>query len=103
MKKALPITGKKVLVLGNWSYKNMGDELILLGTIRLLQEQGNEVIVSAYDSERLKTFFAQFKDLKPITFLHEFPKGVRSAFSYFFSSCVKELKKYRDVDVLIIG
>ena len=45
----------------------MGDELILLGTIRILQEQNNEVIVSAYNPERLQSFFAQFPDLKPIT------------------------------------
>ena len=73
----------------------MGDELILLGTIRILQEQNNEVIVSAYNPERLQSFFAQFPDLKPITYIQEFPKGFRSAFRYFFSDKRKELVTYR--------
>jgi hypothetical protein len=91
----LPLKNKRVLILGNRSYKNMGDELILLGTIRILQEQNNEVIVSAYNPERLQSFFAQFPDLKPITYIHEFPKGFRSAFRYFFSDKRKELVTYR--------
>ena len=99
----LPLKNKKVLILGNRSYKNMGDELILLGTIRILQEQNNEVIVSAYNPERLQSFFAQFPDPKPITYIHEFPKGFRSAFRYFFSDKRKELRTYRWVDAVIIG
>ncbi len=81
----------------------MGDELILLGTVRLLQEQGKEVLISAYDPERLRSFFSQFPDLKKLTILHEFPKGIRSAFKYFFSSRIRELARYRKVDAVIIG
>lgn len=103
MKTELPIRNKKVLILGNWSYKNMGDELILLGTIRLLQQQENKVIVSAYDPKWLKSFFSQFRDLWNINYLHEFPKGFRSAFKYFFSKKIKELWTYRSVDTVIIG
>lgn len=97
------IPGKKVLILGNWSYKNMGDELILLGTIRILQQQGKEIFVSAYDPQRLQSFFAQFPEMEGVHFLHEFPKGFRSAFSYFFQGKRKELKQYREVDAVIIG
>ncbi|MDR0860910.1 MAG: hypothetical protein LBO09_08310 [Candidatus Peribacteria bacterium] len=32
----LPISGETILIIGNRSYKNMGDELILLGTVKLL-------------------------------------------------------------------
>ena len=103
MKTELPIQNKKVLILGNRSYKNLGDELILLGTIRLLQKQGNQVIVSAYHPEWLKSFFSQFADLETISFIHEFPKGIRSAFRYFFSKKIKELWSYRWVDAVIIG
>lgn len=103
MKNELPLWNKTILILGNWSYKNMGDELILLGTIRLLQQQGNKIIVSAYDLQRLKSFFSQFPDLETIEYIHEFPKGIRSAFSYFFSRKIKELWSYRSVDAVIIG
>lgn len=103
MKSTLPLYNKKVLILGNWSYKNLWDELILLGTIRLLQEQGNEVVVSAYDPSWLQSFFSHFSEIKTLTFLHEFPKGFRSAFRYFFSSRIKELMTYRNVDAVIIG
>ena len=102
LEKTLPIEGNKVLIMGNWSYKNMGDELILLWTIRLLQKQWKEVVVSAYDVKRLKSFFSQFTDLKPITYLHEFPKWIRSFFRYFFSGIRKELKIYKSVDSVII-
>ncbi len=69
----------------------------------MLQSQGNQIVVSAYDPKWLEKFFAQFKDLNPIEYLHEFPKGIRSFFSYFFSSRRKELKSYRAVDAVIIG
>jgi len=80
----------------------MGDELILLWTIRLLQKQGKQIFVSAYDVKWLKNFFSQFSDLKSVTYLHEFPKGIRSFFSYFFSKRRKELKEYVSVDSVII-
>ena len=80
----------------------MGDELILLWTIRLLQKQWKEVVVSAYDVKRLKSFFSQFTDLKPITYLHEFPKWIRSFFRYFFTKIRRELKVYKSVDSVII-
>ena len=102
LEKTLSIDGQKVLVMGNRSYRNMGDELILLWTIRLLQKQWKQVVVSAYDVNWLKSFFSQFTDLKPIIYLHEIPKWVRSFFRYFFSKKRKELKEYRSVDSVII-
>ena len=98
----LNIKWERVLVLGNWSYKNMGDEIILLGTIRLLQQQGKKILISAYDPEWLKSFFSQFPDMQDITYLHEFPKGIRSGFHYFFSPRIKEIIQYRQVDTVII-
>jgi hypothetical protein len=52
----------------------MGDELILLGTIRLLQVQGKKILISAYDPTWLKGFFAQFENMEDITYISEFPK-----------------------------
>jgi len=37
----------------------MGDELILLGTLKLLLAQGKEIFVVSANNERLKTFFSQ--------------------------------------------
>jgi len=80
----------------------MGDELILLWTVRLLQEQWKDVIISAYNPSWLSSFFSQFNDLKPITYLHEFPKGIRSFWKYFLTKRKEELKQYKDVDAIII-
>ena len=65
----LQIQWEKVLILGNRSYKNMGDELILLGTIRLLQAQGKKILISAYDPTWLKGFFAQFENMEDVTYI----------------------------------
>ena len=80
----------------------MGDELILLGTIRLLQNQKKKILISAYDPQRLKGFFDQFPDMEDITYLHEFPKGIRSGLDYFLTSRVREMLTYRQVDAVII-
>ena len=52
----------------------MGDELILLGMIRLLQVQGKKILISAYDPTWLKGFFAQFENMEDVTYISEFPK-----------------------------
>jgi len=98
----LQIQWEKVLILGNRSYKNMGDELILLGTIRLLQAQGKKILISAYDPTWLKGFFAQFENMEDITYISEFPKWIRSGLKYFFSSSIRELSLYRSADAVII-
>lgn len=103
MEKRLSIDGQRVLILGNWAYRNMGDELILLGTVRLLQDAGKKVLISAYDPQWLKKFFSQFSGMEEVSYLHEFPKGVRSGFCYFWSGYWKQLYEYRSVDTVIIG
>jgi len=52
----------------------MGDELILLGTIRLLQAQGKKILISSYDPTWLKGFFSQFENMEDIIYISEFPK-----------------------------
>lgn len=96
------IKGQRILILWNRSYKNMGDELILLWTTRLLQKQGKDVVISAYNPKRIASFFSQFTDLKPITYLHEFPKGIRSFWKYFFTKRKNELEQYKNIDAIII-
>ncbi len=101
--KKLYIEWKKVLLVWNWSYKNMWDELILLGNIRLLMEQWKEIYVAAYNIPRLKSFLKQFIDIEQIKFLRETPKWIRSFFAFITDRSSRTLKKYREVDSIIIG
>lgn len=100
--KKLVIKGQKVLIVWNWSYKNMWDELILIWTIKLLQEQGKEIYISAYNPSWLKKFLNQFVDTSEIQFLREIPKWFRSFFKFIRDKKSRTLKKYKEVDSIII-
>lgn len=80
----------------------MWDELILLGNIKLLMEQEKEIYVSAYNIPRLKSFLSQFIDISQIHFLREIPKWVRSFFAFITDKSSRTLRKYKDVDSVII-
>lgn len=99
----LAIPGKHILIIGNRSYKNMGDELILLWTVKLLLKEGKKITIAAFDPERLKRFFDQFIDTKKITFITEIPKGIRSRIRYIFQGRFRERTKYAKADAVIIG
>lgn len=100
--KQLKIEWKKVLLVWNWSYKNMWDELILLWTIKLLLEQEKEIYVSAYNISWLKSFLSQFIDVEQINFLREIPKWFRSFFRFITDKSSRTLKKYKEIDSIII-
>ena len=100
--KQLKIEWEKVLLVWNRSYKNMWDELILLGNIKLLMEQGKEIYVAAYNIPRIKSFLSQFIDIENIVFLREIPKGIRSFFGFITDKSSRTLKKYKEVDTIII-
>lgn len=100
--KQLKIEGKKVLLVGNRSYKNMWDELILLGNIKLLMEQEKEIYISAYNIPRLKSFLSQFIDISKIVFLREIPKWIRSFFAFITDKSSRTLRKYKEIDSIII-
>ncbi len=100
--KKLNIEWKKILIVWNWSYKNMWDEIILLWTIKLLQEQEKEIYISAYNPTWLKNFLGQFIDTDEIIFLREIPKWFRSFFRFIRDKKSKTLKKYKEVDSIII-
>lgn len=80
----------------------MWDELILLWTIKLLLEQGKEIYVSAYNISRLKSFLSQFIDIEQINFLREIPKWFRSFFRFIRDKSSRTLKKYKEIDSIII-
>lgn len=99
----LLISEKHILIIGNRSYKNLGDELILLWTVKLLLAEGKKITIAAYDPEWLKNFFSQFIDVSKITFVTEIPKGFRSWIRYIRQGKLKERKLYKKADAVIIG
>lgn len=99
----LSISEKHILIIGNRSYKNLGDELILLWTVKLLIAEGKKITIAAYDTEWLKKFFSQFIDISKIIFVTEIPKGFRSWIQYIRQGKLKEWKLYKKVDAVIIG
>lgn len=98
----LSIKGTNILIVWNRSYKNLGDELILVGTIKLLQQQGKNIYIQAYDANWLKWFLKQFVDVSEIIFLTEIPKWPRSIFNYIRNQKRKELLDYRKLIALLL-
>ncbi len=91
---------KKVLLVGNRGHKNLWDELILIGNIKLLQKQNKQIYVACSNKDWLKDFHRQFFDTWEIIYIQELPKGFRS----FFRACknLKELKHYFKIDSIIV-
>lgn len=81
----------------------MGDELILLGTIRLLLKQGKEIFVVSANNVWLKEFLGQFIDVGQITFIDELPRGFRSAWVWLIKKRFTQLKYFFKVDAVILG
>lgn len=99
----LAIPWQRILIVGNRSYKNLWDELILLWTVKLLLKERKEILIACYDPTWLQHFFSQFIDTSHITFLTEIPKWPRSLISYIKNDKREERKKYRSADAIIIG
>ena len=102
-KTPLPISHSKVLIIGNRSYKNLGDELILIGTIKLLLEQHNSIVIQAYDPKRLGDFLKQFVAMDHITLVTEIPKGARSMMRYIWTGKIRERATLWSCDQVIVG
>lgn len=99
----LNISEKNILIVGNRSYKNLGDELILLWTVRLLLEAWKNITIAAYDTQWLKKFFSQFIDIDKVTFVTEIPKWIRSWIRYIRQGKLQERKIWKKADAVIIG
>ena len=99
----LNIPEKSILIVGNRSYRNLGDELILLWSVKLLLEENKKVTIASYDPEWLKKFLSKFIDTSKITFVTEIPKGIRSWIKYIRQWKLKERSLYRKVNAVIIG
>lgn len=101
--KTLNIPEKHVLIIGNRSYRNLWDELILAWTVKVLQEQKKKITIAAYDPERLKIFLHQLVDISKITFVTEIPKGIRSRRKYLIKGKFRERKLWKKANAVIIG
>lgn len=51
----------------------MGDEVILLGNIKLLQQQKKKLYIVSQNPSYLKNFLSQFIDVADIVFIRELP------------------------------
>lgn len=99
----LPIHDCNVLIIWNRSYRNLWDELILIGTLKLLLKQNNHIVIQAYDPKRLRSFLKQFIDISKITVVTEIPKGVRSIFKYLVKGKIRERMKMWKCNAVIVG
>ena len=91
-----------VLLVGNWWYRNMWDELILLWNVKLLLNQWKKVIIACYDPKWLCKFFSQFIDVKKVIFISELPKGFRSLFKYVFKYWMRWFFRFWNVDTIVL-
>ncbi len=93
-----------VLLVGNRWNKNLWDELILAGLIRLLWQIGfepNKIIVPSADVEFSQNFLKQFLKELPVI-IPEIPKGIRSSLKYTIKG-FRGLKTYLLPRQVILG
>lgn len=99
----LNITWNDVLLIWNWWYRNLWDELILLWNIKLLLKQWKKITIACYDPYWLRNFFVQFVDVGKISFISELPKWFRSFFSYLFKYGMRWFWKFFKCNTVILG
>lgn len=104
----LPIYWKRICSIGNRWHHNFGDELILIGLIRLLNEKCKinnvKLYVSGGDLGFLKKFHSYFftqEEQNSITYIQEIPHGIRSWLSFLTFKLLNFLTYIR-CDVFII-
>ena len=63
---SLDVKWNSFLLVWNWWYRNLWDELILLWNIKLLLDQWKKITIACYDPEWLRNFFSQFVDVSKV-------------------------------------
>lgn len=96
----LEIYGDKVLLVWNRGNKNLWDELILIGLMKILLKQNKKIFVDCTNKSRLKGFHKQFLDIWNINYIQELPKGIRSSFR--FLKKIKDIKYYFKIDSIVV-
>ena len=94
--------GEDILLVWNWWYRNMWDELILLWNVKLLLHQWKRVTIACYDLDWLRSFFAQFMDVSKLKFIPELPKWFRSFFDYIFKYGMKWFWNFWKCNTIIL-
>lgn len=113
----LPISAKRICSIGNRWHHNFGDELILIGLMKLLisrfhsdkvpecySNRYDRLLVSGWDLGFLKWFHRYFfsnEELDTIFYIQEIPHGFRSWWRFVRNS-LSDLWKYLVCDVFII-
>ena len=98
----LSVKGDNVLLVWNWWYRNLWDELILLWNVKLLLQQNKKVTIACYEPEWLRGFFTQFIDVGKIRFISELPKWFHSFFRYIFRYWMKWFFRFWKTDTIIL-
>lgn len=80
----------------------MGDELILIGTLKLLLAQNKEPIVVSQNPKFLKSFCAQFIDVNKVVFIYELPRGIRSLIDYLKGKHYTDFKYFYTCESIIL-
>ena len=107
----LPIDWKRICLIGNRWHHNFGDELIVIGLMKLLlagyqlPATSYQLFVSGGDLKFLKEFHGYFfseQELKYINYIQEIPHGIRSGFRFVISH-LSSLIYYLKCDTFVIG
>lgn len=118
----LPISGHRICSIGNRWHHNFGDELILVGLIKLLSKNSlkskDQILhISCWDIPFLKWFLSYFFTKQEfdsyITFVQEIPHGLRSWVRFLFRqgsvvghpkrSSLLSIWNYLSCDTFIVG
>ena len=98
----LNIAWKNILLVWNWWYRNLWDELILLWNVKFLLKQWKKITIACYDPEWLRNFFTQFVDVSKVLFIPELPKWFRSFFRYVFEYGMEWFLSFWKTDTIIL-
>jgi len=107
----LPIKGKSLCSIGNRWHHNFGDELILIGLIKLLLGGKRDEIaiqklyISWGDLQFLSSFHQYFftkHQLQSVSYIQEIPHGIRSGLR-FVTRKLKDFFRYLACDTFVIG
>lgn len=95
----LPILGNRICSIGNRGHHNFGDELILIGLMRLImwdtknanETKNAQLFISWWDIPFLKKFHRYFlneQELTKVRYIQEIPHGIRSWLRFLFGRII---------------
>lgn len=106
----IPIVWKNICSMGNRWHHNIGDELILIGLMKLITTNSDfltndaRLWISWWDLSFLHEFHKYFLDqdaLQRVSYLQEVPHGLRSGLRFLFLS-YKDFFRYLTCDTFVV-